>query len=97
MLTLNNLDKLGMLQKQESRSPWDSIRSKLELLKFDMDRETSKYDIHSVHAGYAPLSVKLIEKALSPGGWKTIENILNILPGQYCEKKQVGAMGMLNI
>lgn len=93
-MTLNNLDKLGLLQKQEGKSPWDTIKNKLELINFDMDIENSMYDTHSVHAGYAPLSVRIIEEAHSKRGWKGIEHLLNLLPGPHVEKKQVGAMGM---
>jgi len=87
LLTLNNLDKVGMLKRQDGNKPWPQLRKKLELVKEDpQSKET-----HAVHSGYAPLSVQLIEKAHDPKGWKGIDG-LELLPGPTMEYVQKGAI-----
>eukprot|EP00761_Pharyngomonas_kirbyi_P014772 gb/GECH01014802.1/.p1 GENE.gb/GECH01014802.1/~~gb/GECH01014802.1/.p1 ORF type:complete len:599 (+),score=157.21 gb/GECH01014802.1/:1-1797(+) len=92
MLTLNNLERIGFLKRQESRSNWKSLRKHLNLQVEELD-EQNPNDISYVHAGYAPLSVRLIEQALfKPGGWKAIDDTLRTLPGPVVDTNQPGAI-----
>lgn len=44
-------------------------------------------DISYVYSGYAPLSVRLAQ-LLSRPGWRSIEEVLRILPGPHFEERQ---------
>ena len=83
-----------MIKKQESswtRSvsvPWTTIQKELQLVKEDMDPEQTINDIHSVHSGYSPLSVVLCEQSIKQGGWKSIKNVIDLLPGPFREIDQ---------
>ena len=39
-------------------------------------------DISYAYSGYAPISIRLVEKAVSKG-WKSIEDVLYKIPGNY--------------
>lgn len=89
MLTLDNLEELSLLTKQRGRNPWPTLRKNLKLV---VDREKinmqAPHDISYVCGGYAPLSVRLVELATSPG-WRKIEaDVLQYLPGKYTEESQ---------
>jgi hypothetical protein len=85
-----------MLKKQESswtRSvsvPWATISKDLQLIASDMDTttENAMNDIHSVHSGYAPLSVTLCQLAIKQGGWKSIKSTIELLPQPFREIDQ---------
>ena len=61
-------------------NPWDKMRNALGLMQ---DAATG-----SSFAGYTPLSVKILELATKPGGWKSAEEYLDQLPGIAIECKQ---------
>lgn len=44
-------------------------------------------DISYVHSGYAPLSVRLTQLLARPG-WRSIEEVLKMLPGPHFEERQ---------
>lgn len=45
-------------------------------------------DIAFTYSGYAPLSVRLVQYALSPSaGWKGAEEALRLIPGAYFDEK----------
>lgn len=44
-------------------------------------------DISYVYSGYAPLSVRLAQ-LLSRPGWRSIEEVLRMLPGPHFEERQ---------
>uniref|UniRef100_A0A2K6GII8 VPS33A core subunit of CORVET and HOPS complexes n=1 Tax=Propithecus coquereli TaxID=379532 RepID=A0A2K6GII8_PROCO len=48
---------------------------------------TNPTDISYVYSGYAPLSVRLAQ-LLSRPGWRSIEEVLRILPGPHFEERQ---------
>ncbi|KAK6933415.1 Sec1-like protein [Dillenia turbinata] len=58
MATLNNLEKAGLLRKQETKSNWLTIKRALQLVVEDTDTANPN-DISYVFAGYAPLSIRL--------------------------------------
>ncbi|EFA77569.1 Sec1-like family protein [Heterostelium album PN500] len=50
--------------------------------------ETNPTDMAYVYSGYAPLSCRLVQQAIRPGGWKAIEETLRLLPGPTFEEIQ---------
>lgn len=44
-------------------------------------------DISYVYSGYAPLSVRLTQLLARPG-WRSIEEVLKMLPGPHFEERQ---------
>ncbi|KAI6676548.1 hypothetical protein NL676_037344 [Syzygium grande] len=86
MATLNNLEKAGLLKKQESKSNWLTIKRALQLVVDDTDTANPN-DIAYVFSGYAPLSIRLVQNAIR-SGWRPIEEILRMLPGPHSESKR---------
>ncbi|KAL8251781.1 hypothetical protein R6Q59_035474 [Mikania micrantha] len=84
--TLNNLEKAGLLRKQEGKSNWLTIKRALQLVVEDTDTTNPK-DISYVFSGYAPLSIRLIQHAIR-SGWRPLEEILKLLPGTHTELKR---------
>ncbi|KAM7532363.1 hypothetical protein LguiB_035773 [Lonicera macranthoides] len=87
MGTLNNLEKAGLLRKQESKSNWLTIKRALQLVVEDTDTANPN-DISYVFSGYAPLSIRLVQHAIRYG-WRPMEEILKLLPGPHSETKRV--------
>lgn len=50
--------------------------------------EVTPNDISYVHTFYAPLTVRIIERALKPNGWQALGDILSSLPGPTFEDYQ---------
>ncbi|KAK1382496.1 vacuolar protein-sorting-associated protein 33-like [Heracleum sosnowskyi] len=88
MATLSNLEKAGLFKKQEPKSNWQIIKNDLQLIVEDTNTANPK-DISYVFSGYAPLSVRLIDKAIRYG-WRPIEHLLKLLPGPHSETKRSG-------
>ena len=86
ILTLYNLEKLGMLKKQEGRSPWSNIRTKMRLI-VDQRDDQNPVDISFVCSGYAPLSCRIVE-AISRQGFQAMHDLLALLPGEQEEYRQ---------
>nr|XP_048328182.1 vacuolar protein-sorting-associated protein 33 homolog isoform X2 [Ziziphus jujuba var. spinosa] len=84
--TLNNLEKAGLLKKQESKSNWPTVKRALQLVVEDTDTANPS-DISYVFSGYAPLSIRLVQHAVR-SGWRPIEEILKLLPGPHSDKKR---------
>ncbi|XP_011655870.1 vacuolar protein-sorting-associated protein 33 homolog isoform X2 [Cucumis sativus] len=87
MGTLNNLEKAGLVKKQESKSNWLTIKRGLQLVVEDTNT-VNPTDIAYVFSGYAPLSIRLVQQAVR-SGWRPIEEILKLLPGPHSETKRV--------
>ena len=81
LFLLNNLEKINILKPQENSSYYNDIEKKLKLIYEDVDLNEPN-DISYAYSGYAPISVRLIEKAITKG-WKNIEDVLYKLPGEY--------------
>ncbi|KAI9202754.1 Sec1-like protein [Polychytrium aggregatum] len=63
LLTLQNLEKAGLLTRLESqKNGYPSIRKSLRLIVDDVD-EQSPNDISFVYSGYAPISIRLVQVA----------------------------------
>ncbi|KAI3508711.1 hypothetical protein L1887_23723 [Cichorium endivia] len=84
--TLNNLEKAGLVKKQEGKSNWLTIKRALNLVVEDTDTTNPK-DVSYVFSGYAPLSIRLIQHAIR-SGWRPLEEILKLLPGTHTESKR---------
>lgn len=82
--TLLHLEKVGIFKSSE-KSNFATLRTRLRLVVPDVD-ENNPQDISYVFSGYAPLSVRLIEKALTTG-WDHCEE-LNLIPGPYVNQSQ---------
>jgi hypothetical protein len=89
LLTLNNLDKLNLTKKPDTKPNYQLVRNRLHLLNVEGLDIASPNDIAYVYSGYAPLSVRLVQHAVRPGGWRQIEDSLRALPGvQAFEESQ---------
>ncbi|XP_023594962.1 vacuolar protein sorting-associated protein 33A isoform X2 [Trichechus manatus latirostris] len=87
ILTLYSLEKAGLLRPQAGgRNNYPTIRKTLRLWMDDVN-EQNPTDISYVYSGYAPLSVRLAQ-LLSRPGWRSIEEVLRILPGPHFEERQ---------
>ncbi|XP_054449955.1 vacuolar protein sorting-associated protein 33A isoform X1 [Pteronotus mesoamericanus] len=87
LLTLHSLEKAGLLRPQPGgRNNYPTIRKTLRLWMDDVN-EQNPTDISYVYSGYAPLSVRLAQLLARPG-WRSIEEVLRILPGPHFEERQ---------
>ncbi|XP_014664032.1 PREDICTED: vacuolar protein sorting-associated protein 33A-like isoform X2 [Priapulus caudatus] len=86
-LTLSNLEKAGLLKVQTNRT-YGAIRKGLRLIIEDVS-EQSPTDVSYVYSGYAPVLVRLAQFLARPGqGWRTIEEVMDLLPGPKIEVSQ---------
>ena len=74
----NNLEKAEILKQQES-SFFNYFNKKLKLINEDVNLNEPD-DISYSFSGYAPISVRLIEKAITKG-WNSIDDVLKRIPG----------------
>jgi len=95
IFTLINMERYGLLRKLEgfkrfvqNTSTYASLRKSLNLIcdRDNMDMSNPEKlganDINCVGSGYAPLSVRLVEAATKPNGWRPLENVMAQLPGR---------------
>ncbi|KAK8743146.1 hypothetical protein OTU49_001558 [Cherax quadricarinatus] len=85
-LTLENLEKAGLLYIQQGRSTYATIRKTMQLTVDDVS-EHDPTDMSYVHSGYAPLSARLVEFLQWPG-WRAITGVLQLLPGPTLTETQ---------
>ncbi|XP_071512987.1 vacuolar protein sorting-associated protein 33A isoform X2 [Panulirus ornatus] len=85
-ITLENLEKSGLLYIQQGRSTYAVIRKTMQLTVDDVS-EHDPTDISYVHSGYAPLSARLVEFLQGPG-WRAITGVLQLLPGPTLTETQ---------
>lgn len=92
LFTLNNLERAGLLKRKdltlvEGSSLWQGLRIKLKLI--DERVNTLKpTDISYVAAGYAPLSVRLVQ-SLATNTWSSMTDVMRALPGPLLEFTQL--------
>ncbi|XP_035829204.1 vacuolar protein sorting-associated protein 33A isoform X2 [Aplysia californica] len=91
MVTLSNLEKSGFLRPHAART-YQVIRKTMKLIVEDVN-EQNPNDIAYVYSGYAPLSVRLAQYLARPG-WRSITEVLNLLPGPKVEEVQQIPMGL---
>ncbi|KAH3762398.1 vacuolar protein sorting-associated protein 33A [Pelomyxa schiedti] len=70
-----------------SAPPFATVRKLLRLVVEDVKLNPPS-DIAYTFSGYAPVSVRLVEAALRPSGWREIEEALRALPGTQNELQQ---------
>eukprot|EP00057_Strongylocentrotus_purpuratus_P025629 XP_011680103.1 PREDICTED: vacuolar protein sorting-associated protein 33A [Strongylocentrotus purpuratus] len=90
-LSLQQLERAGLLRVQEQKT-YPTIRKTLKLVMEDVN-EQNPTDISYVFSGYAPLSVRLAQFLARPG-WRSIDEVLRLLPGPTIEEKQVLPTGL---
>ena len=68
LLTLNNLDRIGLLKRATggSKSHWNNIKKTFQLIKEDVNIDTPD-DCSYVYAGLAPLISRLVEAIVKEG------------------------------
>jgi vacuolar protein sorting-associated protein 33A len=92
LLTLGALAHAGLLVKRESRrgtTAFGAAKSAFNLLTTDGGPTDGPItsggtteeptDIHYAYAGYAPLSVRVVQQALTKGGWAAAGSALSLL------------------
>nr|CAB3473428.1 unnamed protein product [Digitaria exilis] len=88
MHLLYNLEKASLFKRQESRSNWVGITRALQLV-VDVNDTANPSDISYIYSGYAPLSIRLVQHAVR-SGWRSIEELLKLLPGPHLDLKRGG-------
>ncbi|KAE8993048.1 Vacuolar protein-sorting-associated protein 33 [Phytophthora rubi] len=95
MLALSNLEKAGLLSRRDTlwneASGFGLARKSFRLLNEDVDPRNPRdiaYVSRSHAAGYAPLSVRIVESAIKPRGWSAVQEGLRQLPGPSGEVSQ---------
>ena len=76
----HNLEKMEILKQQDNNNFYSDANKKLQLI-FDNVDINDPNDISYTYNGYAPMFIRLIEKALSTGGWNAIKDLLRKIPG----------------
>uniref|UniRef100_A0A1B6E3U9 Vacuolar protein sorting-associated protein 33A n=1 Tax=Clastoptera arizonana TaxID=38151 RepID=A0A1B6E3U9_9HEMI len=87
LLTLTNLEKVGLIKIQERLRTYPMLRKVLRLTVED-GSEVAPTDISYVHSVYAPLSVRLVQNVMRFGSLKNIADILQSLPGPIIDEVQ---------
>ncbi|KAK3771335.1 hypothetical protein RRG08_024291 [Elysia crispata] len=91
LVTLSNLEKSGFLRPHSTRT-YQVVRKTMRLIVEDINEQTPT-DIAYVYSGYAPLSIRLAQTLARPG-WRSITEVLNLLPGPKVEEVQQIPMGL---
>ena len=86
LLTLNNLEQVGMMKISGPKS-YATIRKSLGLVVDDV-HEQNPNDIAYVYSGYAPLSIRLAQFLSRQSSWHGLEEVLKQLPGPTVEEIQ---------
>merc|ERR1712002_133320 len=61
-------------------SNYNTLRKSLRLTVEEVN-EREPTDISYVYSGYAPMSVRLAQILSHPAGWRSIEEVLKLIPG----------------
>lgn len=92
LMTVNNFEKVGLVKRRETffadSSSFSGVRKSLRLVN-DSVNVRDPGDIAYVTSGYAPVSVRIVEHAMKPGGWSSIQDAMRQLPGPTAEISQV--------
>eukprot|EP01017_Pseudomicrothorax_dubius_P039277 TRINITY_DN599_c0_g4_i2.p1 TRINITY_DN599_c0_g4~~TRINITY_DN599_c0_g4_i2.p1 ORF type:complete len:514 (+),score=148.27 TRINITY_DN599_c0_g4_i2:30-1571(+) len=81
LFTLVNLEKVGLLRKQEGKSPFPKLNQVFKLVNPDYDEERPD-DAAYFYEGVAPLSVRLVEQMFKKGNWKATMEAIESIPGK---------------
>ncbi|CAH1801545.1 unnamed protein product, partial [Owenia fusiformis] len=85
IVTIMNLEQAGLIKVQGQKT-FPTIRKTLKLCVEEVN-EQNPNDISYVFSGYAPLSVRLAQYLARPG-WRSIVEVLSLLPGPTVEEQQ---------
>ena len=94
LFTLSNLERTGLLKRKDvmlvdTASTWAALRKQLRLIDERAGVSAARPDdISYVSAGYAPLSVRLVQLLANSGGWRGIAEVMRLLPGPLLEFTQ---------
>ena len=96
LFTLSNLERTGLLKRKDvmlvdTAPAWAGLRKQLRLIDERANSGSSPGDISYVSAGYAPLSVRLVQ-LLQSGSWRAIADVMRLLPGPLLEFTQTSAL-----
>ena len=80
MLSLNNLEKAGLLKVQDARNPYASVKKTMKLIVEEDPDAPGPEDISHVYSGYAPLSVRLVQNFTKAGAYRGVEEVRAIAP-----------------
>jgi len=93
LLTLCNMERVGMLNYQMGKSSWFGIKQQFSLL---VDGGQVENDISYAYSGYAPLSVRLVQMTKSlPRGWRSCPDALGLLHGPAQQVPQTPPEGIV--
>eukprot|EP00884_Botryococcus_braunii_P006843 jgi/Botrbrau1/1615/Bobra.0185s0030.1 len=88
ILTLNSLQRAGLVRKQEGKSSFGALKRSMRLLVDDIN-DKDPTDMAYVFSGYAPLSTRLVEAAVKGPGWAQLpEDALKNLSGPSFDIEQ---------
>eukprot|EP00286_Rhodomonas_abbreviata_P030035 CAMPEP_0181300358 /NCGR_PEP_ID=MMETSP1101-20121128/6846_1 /TAXON_ID=46948 /ORGANISM="Rhodomonas abbreviata, Strain Caron Lab Isolate" /LENGTH=572 /DNA_ID=CAMNT_0023405587 /DNA_START=212 /DNA_END=1927 /DNA_ORIENTATION=+ len=78
----------NLTNKIAATSGWEAVKKRLHVVV--EGAEEAANDVAYVYSGYAPISIRLVERALFPpvGGWMSLEETLKPLPGPLFELHQ---------
>ena len=76
----HNLEKLEIIKLQDNNNFYYDANKKLQLIYDNVDI-MDQNDISYAYNGYAPMLIRLVEKAISQGGWSSIRDLLRKIPG----------------
>ena len=108
LFTLSNMERVGLLSSNKKSSAYSAVKKQLRLVHTDKEggRAGNKggggaapaggEDISYVYEGVAPMIVRLIETAMRPG-WKRMDEIMAMIPGNGFEYRQDGQQEMVPI
>eukprot|EP01017_Pseudomicrothorax_dubius_P028117 TRINITY_DN3320_c0_g1_i12.p1 TRINITY_DN3320_c0_g1~~TRINITY_DN3320_c0_g1_i12.p1 ORF type:complete len:230 (-),score=63.40 TRINITY_DN3320_c0_g1_i12:35-724(-) len=86
LVTLKNLEKSGLLYKNDAKSNWQRLEKGLKLINENVN-VMSPDDAAYAYWGYASVTARLVEHALK-NHWRGIKDSLSLLPGEiYIEEK----------
>ncbi|PRP80086.1 vacuolar protein sorting 33A [Planoprotostelium fungivorum] len=74
ILTLDNLERLGLFKKQDGRNIFPTLRKNFNVYNEDFD-ENEPVDLHFAHSGYAPLSIRFIQNSFE-SNWEERDDLL---------------------
>ena len=81
LFLLHNLEKVGLIKVLDGQNFYNEANKKLQLIYGSVNLNEPN-DIAYAYIGYAPITIRLIEKGIAQGGWGSIKDILKKIPGE---------------
>lgn len=85
ILTFNNLEKAGLIKIQQGSRSFTVLRKTLKLTT-EEPLDSTPVDITYVHGVYAPLTVRLTQYFAKSGSWRSLSDVISILPGALLDQ-----------